>query len=328
MMYAKFFLGLVVFWLTFGTSIAVAEWHVWTVTETRRVLREDPAGESLAVRLSAARGEWESFQILMRSDQPVAGIDLHSADLVGPDGAVWRADHARRYRQHQLHLTDATYRNQDFRPGWYPDALIPFRDPGSDGSVSRPVDSPAGGSPERTGSIEPRFVAVPFDLPADQTHGFWIDLYVPPGTTAGEYRGTWRLTATDGQAVEIPVALEVWDFDLPRVSTWVTALGSPAERMRSYYRQRAQAGKEPEPEDWAAVDEQCARLLTEHRINATPPGPLAPVAGDDGRFHIPEEQINALRSFVDQYHVNAIAIPHPRAAVQIRRPSATGCTPG
>jgi hypothetical protein len=316
MMYAKFFLGLVVFWLTFGTSIAGAEWHVWTVTETRRVLREDPAGESLAVRLSAARGEWESFQILMRSDQPVAGIDLHSADLVGPDGTVWRADHARRYRQHQLHLSDSTYRNQDFRPGWYPDALIPFRDPGSGASVSRPVDSPSGDSPERTGSIEPRFVAVPFDLPADQTHGFWIDLYVPPGTTAGEYRGTWRLTATDGQAVEIPVALEVWDFDLPRVSTLVTALGSPAERMRSYYRQRAQAGKEPEPEDWAAVDEQCARLLTEHRINATPPGPLAPVAGDDGCFHIPEEQISALRSFVDQYHVNAVAIPHPRAAVQ------------
>jgi len=315
-MNAKFFLGLVVVGWALAASTADAEWHVWAVTETRRVLRDDPAGESVAVRLSAARGEWESCQILMRSDLPVAGIDLHTADLSGPDGAVWRADHARRFRQHQLHLTDATYRNQDFRPGWYPDALIPFLDSGSGNSATGADDALASVSPGQTNAIQTRFVAVPFDLPADQTHGFWIDVYVPPGTAAGEYRGTWRLTAGDGQSVAIPVALEVWDFDLPRVSTLVTAFGSPAERMRGYYRQRAQAGKEPEPADWAAVDEQCARLLSEHRINATPPGPLAPVAGTDGEFHIPEEQIQSLRTFVDQYHVNAIAIPHPRTAVQ------------
>ena len=78
-----------------------------------------------------------------------------------------------------------------------------------------------------------------------------------------------------GHAIEIPVELTVWDFQLPAVPTLVTAFGSPAERMRRYYRQRAQEGKEAEPADWAAVETQCAQLLAEHRINATPsPGSL------------------------------------------------------
>ncbi len=55
---------------------AVAEWKVWTVTETRRVLRDDVAEDTVDVRLAAARGEWESFQLLMRGDQPVQAVNI------------------------------------------------------------------------------------------------------------------------------------------------------------------------------------------------------------------------------------------------------------
>jgi len=279
---------------------AAAEWKVWTVTETRRVLREDVAEDSVDVRLAAARGEWESFQILMRSEQPVQGINLVPGDLAGPDGAGITASTARLYREHQFHLTIPTHRNDAFRPGWYPDALIPFNYP-----MTR---QPLSGA---------RFDAVPFNLPANETHGFWVDVFVPTEAKPGEYRGTYQVTATDGGAIEIPVVLKVWDFALPRVSTLQTALGSPADRMRSYYRQRAKEGKEQEPGDWAAVDEQCAEMLSRHRINATPsPGSLAPVAQPDGTFRVPDEQIDAFRGFVDRHHVNAFRMPHPRSAVK------------
>ena len=113
------------------------------------------------------------------------------------------------------------------------------------------------------------------------------------------------------------MTLTVWDFELPRVSTMHTALGSPAERMRGYYERRAKQGKEQPPEDWAAVERQVAELLTRHRINATPPsGSLRPEAQPDGSFLIPAEQIEAARAFVDRYHVNALPIPHPRTAVK------------
>lgn len=283
-----------------AARVGLAEWHVWTVTDTRRVLREDPAEPLAPVALAAARGEWESFQVLARADEPVAGVNVVASDLVGPGGAVIAADDVRLFRQHQLDMTVGTFRNEDFRPGWYPDPLIPFRHP-----VTR---EPLSGG---------RCQAVPFDLPAGQTHGFWVDVYVPPDAAAGEYLGTYRVTAADGRAEDVPVVLTVWDFELPRVSTLRTALGSPAERMRGYYAQRAKAGIEPEPTDWAEVDAQCAEMLTRHRINATPPpGSLVPVAQPDGSFAIPEEQIAAFRQFVDRYHVNAFVVPHPRSAVR------------
>src|SRR5205823_4455789 len=131
-----------------------------------------------------------------------------------------------------------------FRPGWYPDALIPFTHP----TTHKPLHSA-------------RFTAVPFDLPAHETHGFWVDLYVPAGTKPGVYRGTYRVTGEGSREVKIPVELTVWDFELPSVPALVTALGSPAQRMRSYYQQRAQAGKETEPADWTAVETQCAQML-------------------------------------------------------------------
>ena len=86
-------------------------------------------------------------------------------------------------------------------------------------------------------------------------------------------------------------------------------------RLRSYYQQRAQ-GKSRAC-DWAALGEQCAELLSRHRINATPPsGSLVPQAQPDGSFRIPKEQVDRFREFVDRYHVNAYSVPRPTTVVK------------
>jgi len=287
---------------------AAAELQVWTIAETRHVLREDlqeivlGSGRRGEVRIAAAKNEWEGFQILVRSEGRVKGIRIEPADLAGPDGAVLRAGDARLYRQHQIHLTEPTARNDQFKPGWYPDPLIP--------TVHPLTGKPLSGA---------RFTAMPFDLPANQTHGFWVDLYVPPDAKPGVYRGTYRVTWAEGngqKARELPVSMTVWDFALPQVPTLVTAFGSPAQRMPGYYRRLAKDGKEKEPADWDAVDTQCAQMLSEHRFDATPSSRLAPVRQPNGSFRIPEEQIRQLREFVDRYHVNAIQTVHPRSAVK------------
>jgi hypothetical protein len=281
-------------------SPALAEWQVWTETRSVRVLRDAAADDELAVELCAAGNEWESFQILMRSEKPAPGVNVEAGDLLGPEGHVLQGREARLFRQHQLEMNVGTYRNDTFEPGWYADPLIPFQR--KSGRESR---EPA------------RFRAVPFDLPAGQTHGFWVDIFVPADAAPGEYSGSYRVTSRSGLQVEIPVSVTVWDFDLPRVSTMQTALGSPAQRMRGYYRQRAAAGKEEEPTDWDAVETQCAELLTRHRINATPPaGSLTPIAQPDGTYRIPAEQVRLLRGFVDRYHVNAISVPRPTGIVK------------
>ncbi len=280
--------------------VAVADWRVWTVTETRHVLRSEPPGRGLAVNIAAARNEWVSFQILVRSDEPVKAVRVESGELHRPGAAVLRTSESRLYRQHQLHLEIGTYRNDTFQADWYPDPLIPFERPR------------AGKKSEAA-----RFRAIPFDVPANETHGLWVDLYVPADTPPGEYRGAYRVIAEGGMSVDVPVTLTVWDFALPQTPTLVTALGSPAQRMRGYARQRARAGKEPEPSDWQAVETQCAQLLSEHHLNATPSAEmLRPVVQSDGSFRIPSEQIRALRRFVDRYHVNALRVPHPSGVIK------------
>lgn len=271
-----------------------AELRVWTGTETRHVLRSQPPGQGLEVRVAAARNEWVSFQILARADRPVRLTGLKAADLRGPGGAVLRGADARLYRQHQLFLGNGTHRNTEFKPDGYPDPLIPF--------------APPAGAPK----WEPvRLAALPFDLPANETHGFWVDLFVPDAAEAGEYRGVYQLAAGAGQGAEIPVALTVWDFALPATPALVTEFGSP--RLRDHYRQK----NEPEPAAMDAVEAHCAQLLSEHRCNAVPPGRmLTPVAQPDGSFRIPEAEVAALRGFVDRHHVNALQVPHPSSVVR------------
>lgn len=279
-----------------------ATWRVWTVAETLRVSRETPAPAegAPAAAISAARNEWEGFQILMRSAEPIAGVSIEPADLVGPGGAVLPAGSARLYRQHQFEITQASYRNDGFAPGWRPDALIPFRHP----VTNEPLPDDA------------RFKAAPFDLPADQTHGFFVDLFAPADAASGVYRGTYRVTAANRPAIDVPVELTVWNFALPATPTFKTEFGSPAGALRGYYRKRAEAGIEPAPANWSEVEDQCARMLAEHRFNATPPQGFAPTAQADGSFAVADADIAALRDFIDAHHVNAVQIPHPRGVVK------------
>ena len=279
-----------------GTARAAL--NVWTLTETRHVPRSDPPGSERAVHLAAARNEWVNFQILLRADQPEKGIGLEAGDLKGPAGSVLPASDARRYRQHQLHLEVGTYRNDGFKPDWYPDPLIPFAHP----LTGKKLEGA-------------RIIAVPFDLPANETHGFWVDLYIPTNATPGEYRGVYLVTTGGGHRSEVPISLTVWNFPLPETPTLVTEFGTPP--LRDYYRQRAKDAHEPEPSDWAAVETQCAQLLSDHRCNAVPPRQtLTPKRQPDGSFAIPSSQVQALRAFVDRYHVNALQTPHPSSAVK------------
>jgi hypothetical protein len=333
---------LVVLLLLASGPAARADWRVWTVTETRHVLRSEPPARELAVHIAAARNEWVSFQILLRAEEPVPGVRVEAGELRGiatkvqgqdardaqgrdalATAPVLPASESRLYRQHQLHLETGTYRNEAFRPDWYPDPLIPCWT-GNEATGARPQGRGGIGILPMTHGLEahatassPRFRATPFDLPANETHGFWVDLYVPARTPPGEYRGTYRVTSEGGKSLDVPVTLTVWGFTLPPTPSLVTAFGSPAQRLRDYYRQRAKEGKDSEPPDWAAVEAQCAQLLHDHRCNAAPPAEtLRPIAQGDGSFRIPAGQVRALREFIDRYGVNAVQVSHPSSVVK------------
>ncbi len=298
----KYAVGFLSWFSLFSMIVSAAdqEVQVWVCTEARRVLRHEPAKPLEVVQLAAAGNEWESFQVLLRSPSAVPGISVELTTLLGPDTHSIGKGHIRVFRQHQIEIKQGTFRNDAFEPGWYPDPLIPVEHP----LTRKPL----------TGG---RFIAMPFHLPAEETQGFWIDIFVPPGTPAGKYRGEVLVKSGGNPVGNVPVELMVWDFSLPRVSSWKTALGSPSQRMRDYYRLRARESKEPEPTDWAGIDRQCAELVSRHRINATPPSEwLRPVAKGEREFEIPSEYVEKLRGFINEFHVNALMVPHPSSVVK------------
>lgn len=282
--------------LTFVPKDSAAESFVWTTTQTVRALRDATPQSQLAVSVSAARNEWVSFQILMRADTPIDGVTLVPDQLQGPGGATIPLQHVRMYRQHQIEITQSSGgRGQSlpFVPGWYSDALIPFTH-----TLTREALPPA------------RFQAAPFSLPADQTHAFWVDLYVPEGTSPGTYSTVFSVQTGQSVWEQIPVSLQVWNFTLPKFATLKTDFGITLNELyRNYPRI---SGRNSNEVDWSACVEQTREMLMRHRVNSMVPDELRePAEVVSGKPHYADWQVAFLQAFIDAYNLNAVRIGKP-----------------
>ncbi len=179
---------------------------VWTAPSLTRVGQTDPAGTVITAQLEAARGEYESFQVIVRAP---AGTNLTNAnvtmsELIGPGGAIIPQSSYSIFREYYVNVTAnspawAGSANMPLPKGWYPDALIPFIDPST-------------GLPPSSGTL----VAAPFTVSAGQNQPIWVDLLVPRNATAGQYTGSYTVTTAQGNFTG-SVALTVWNFTLPVV---------------------------------------------------------------------------------------------------------------
>src|SRR4029077_11976481 len=154
---------------------------VWVALALTRVARDGAAGNQREIALWAARGEYESFQVVVRA--PAGGlknVNVAVSDLTGERGRISKANLAL-YREHYIQITrgspDRGGTNRPLGPGWYPDALIPF--------------TASGGRALR---------ATPFDLPPSRNQPIWLDVFVGRETLGGRYSGTITVTSDEGKA--------------------------------------------------------------------------------------------------------------------------------
>lgn len=190
--------------------------EVWVVDGMTRVGLRDPPGPASAAEVSAARGEYEPFQVVIRA--PPSGltrVDVTASDLVGPSGRVIPGGRLALFLEKYVYLP----RNSNaFRggyrpspPGWYADGLVPFALRDGSRNVAR----------------------VPFDVAPRTNQPIWVDLFVPPGAEAsppGVYRGAVTVTADQGRAT-VPVTLTVWAFELPSRPSLRSCFGINSRRM-------------------------------------------------------------------------------------------------
>jgi hypothetical protein len=154
------------------------------------------------VTISAGRNEYESFQIIVRG--PVGGLgntNVTVSNLTGPGGAVIPSTAFSLYREHYVHVNQGSVNwngpNQPLGAGWYPDALIPFKDPNT-------------GQPIHGAQLE----AVPFNVNEAWNQPIWVDLLVPADATPGTYYGSYTVTANQGSFTGY-ITVNVWHFTMP-----------------------------------------------------------------------------------------------------------------
>ncbi|MFB3883005.1 MAG: hypothetical protein ACE149_17195 [Armatimonadota bacterium] len=174
----------------------------WVAPSMVRIGRDDPARTEQQIELCAARGEYESFQIIVSaSEGKLTNVNVRRADLVGKDGAAISRANVWLYREHYVQSRYGSPKrngpNEPSGPGWYPDALVPFSHPDT-------------GAPIAGGELK----AVPFDVEAHSNQPVWVDVFVPRGAAPGDYTTTLAVTSDQGEA-EVSLRLKVWSFELP-----------------------------------------------------------------------------------------------------------------
>jgi len=189
-----------------GTPASLGIWWCewgWKVGRDRPL----PRATSRAVRVSAARGEYEPVQIVLRPQHETILQRVEISDLT-------RGKH--RLPAQHLSLREVAYVWVEHptdglgAPGEYPDPLPPLK--------------------------------TPLRLQAGRNQPLWLTVYVPYGTAAGDYRGTLRIITNRG-AAQIPLIVTVYDFDLPRTPTLRSGFGIDAHRIEQYHRPRDEAQK-------------------------------------------------------------------------------------
>jgi hypothetical protein len=175
----------------------------WVVPSLVKVRPSDlpPAAPQQVADIRAAQNEFEPFQIVLRSPQTMTGLDVQVSALTDDLGNSIPSDSIQIYLVGFVNVTRPTRVGGE--TGEWPDALIPR------------VDA----------YYHERRNAFPFQLAAGHNQSIWIDVYVPTGTRAGNYKGDVTVTVANNKFLTVPIRLKVWNFALPSTSSLTTSFG-------------------------------------------------------------------------------------------------------
>jgi len=257
---------------------------VFVIDSLSRVRPKDAAGTVKEARIMAARNEYESFQIVVRSGEGgLKDVTAEASDLKGEGDRVLPRAHVAIFREHFLEIKTPTAKSKE-GPGPLPDALIPL--------APRPPKPP-------------KFVGMPFALPADVNQPLWVDVYVPKTTAPGEYAGQITISSAGQRPVTVPVTLTVWDFELPETPTLRTSFGGLGRRLLTGH-----AGLKPDTAPYRALERSYAQAMADHRICPPIPPYLRPKIGPDGAIDAKESHAG-LKEWIQSLHVTSIRVDLP-----------------
>jgi hypothetical protein len=252
---------------------------VWVAPSLHRVGMGDAAGSGTQANVWAARGEYQSFQIVANGGQKgLTHVNVTVSDLRGPNDEAIPHNSFTLYREKYMYVNSSSPNwkgsNQPLLPGWYADALIPFTDP----DTGKPLSGA-------------RLTAVPFDLKSSTNQPIWVDLLVPQTAKAGKYSGTYTVTSDQGEFTG-QIALTVWNFTLPKAPSLKSSF--LFFQAGSLAAQRELLRNKVFPLSTSPNDQ--AQLMKEDGLSATSVGPFS--GADIGRCSMsPAPSAGQFKSF-------------------------------
>ena len=154
------------------------------------------------VTLSAARGEYEPVQVVLRAEK--------DGQLLSAETRPWHAG-LLRVAHVWVQLDEVAYvqvthpTDKLGAPGWYPDPLPPLH--------------------------------TPLALKAGQNQPLWLTVHVARDSKPGDYDSELRLKTSLGE-VSVPLRLHVYDFTLPEETHLKSALGLGSRSINAYHNLR------------------------------------------------------------------------------------------
>lgn len=189
---------------------------------------------STEVNISAARHEYESFQVVIHSpNKDLNSLSIVATDLVDEQSkAVFAASNIS-WRKVEYVPTGEPYYPVKFI-GMWPDPLMPVKT---------------------------------INVSKNEFQPLWLTVYIPEGAIAGTYKGTVRVT-TEGITPQIlPITLRVYDFTLPIESHLKTAFDFYGHITRLRYPQ----GEKESDIAWSArieeINEKFIIEMLKYRMN-------------------------------------------------------------
>jgi len=261
-------------------STARADMTVYVIDGLARVRPKDSPRATTSISLSAARNEYEPFQVIVHAGaQELTGVRVRASGLKSQDSTIDLSNVAL-YQERFVYVSQSTPRSKE-RPNWYPDALVPC-------SLSTPDDSDhAAGTPFR---VEP-----------NSNQPFWVDIHVPRDTPPGVYAATITVTADGVASQSISLELTVWNITLPDTPSMRSNFGKLGTDIADAYNVVMNSDEFRIPEWKYAV------ALAQHRISPIIPNTLYPVVNRDGTID-PSTTHEGLKRWIETFHVTGFPL--------------------
>ena len=173
-----------------------------------RALPNPPRGKPEPVGVSAARGEFEPVQVILRAARDSQLLSVE----VSPLRKRWGRAAPIEVRIDEVAYVQVTHPTDSTgQPGWYPDPLPPL--------------------------------PWPLALSAGKNQPLWLTFHVGRDAQPGDYRGELKLKTSRGE-VKVPLQVHVYDFALPEETHLRSALGLGTPGINQYHGLKQPGDKE------------------------------------------------------------------------------------